>query len=62
MGGGQAGGGEHGSAEREWESEDGVFPLNHFQGDAEIAKQRHGKIVRQFSVLGSQSSDLAKVT
>src|SRR5258708_38014837 len=47
MGSGQGGGGEHGSAEREWESEDGVFPLDHFQGRAEIAQEGHGKIVRQ---------------
>jgi len=30
MRGGEAGGGEHGSAESERESEDGVLPLDHF--------------------------------
>jgi len=49
MGGGKAGGGEHSSAEREGESEDGVFPLDHFEGDAKVAKQGHGKIVEQDS-------------
>jgi len=47
MGSGKAGGGEHGSAKREWEREDGVLPLDHFQGDAKVAEKGHGKIVRQ---------------
>ena len=47
MSSGQAGGGEHGSAERERESEDRMFPLDHFQGSAEIAQEGHRKIVRQ---------------
>jgi len=42
MSGGKARGGEHGSAEREWESEDGVLPLDHFKGDAEVVKNGHG--------------------
>jgi hypothetical protein len=42
MGGGKAGGGKHGSAESEGESEDGVLPLNHFERDAEIVKDGHG--------------------
>src|ERR1022692_3525782 len=47
--GGKAGGGEHGSAESEGESEDGVLPLDHFQGDAEVVEDVHRKIVRQES-------------
>ena len=42
----QAGGGKHGSAESEWESEDGVLPLNHFKGNVKVVKNRHRKIVR----------------
>ena len=55
MGSGKAGGGEHRSAKRERESEDGVLPLDHFQSDAEAMEDGHGKIVKQngcqFSVL-----------
>jgi hypothetical protein len=47
MGRGKAGGGEQGSAKREWESEDGMLPLDHFEGDVEITEEGHGKIVRQ---------------
>ncbi len=47
MGAGQTGGGEHGSAKRERESEDGMLPLDHFEGDAEVAEEGHGKILRQ---------------
>jgi hypothetical protein len=50
MNGGKAGGGEHGSAESERESEDGVLPLDHLEGDAEVVEDRHGSRV---SVLGS---------
>ena len=49
MGGGKAGGGEHGSAESERESEDGVLPLDHFEGNAKVVKDGHGKIVKQNS-------------
>ena len=49
MGGGKARGGEHGSAESERESEDGVLPLDHFEGDAEVVEDGHGKIVKQDS-------------
>ena len=49
MGGGKAGGGEHGSAEGEGEGEDGVLPLDHFEGDAEVVEDGHGKIVKQNS-------------
>ena len=41
VGGGKAGSGEHGSAEGEWESEDGVLPFDHFKGDAEVAEDGH---------------------
>ena len=41
MGSGNAGGGEHGSAKREWESEDGVLPLDHLEGDVEVAEDGH---------------------
>jgi hypothetical protein len=51
MGGGKAGSGEHGSAESEGESEDGVLPLNHFESDAEIVKDGHGTIVEQGRVV-----------
>jgi hypothetical protein len=50
MGGGKSGGGEHGSAESEWESEDGVLPLDHFEGDAEVVEDGHASRV---SVLSS---------
>ena len=49
MGGGKAGGGQHGSAESERESEDGVLPLDHFQRYAEVVEDGHGKIVKQNS-------------
>ena len=42
--------GEHGSAESERESEDGVLPLDHFEDDAEVVEDGHGSRV---SVLGS---------
>ena len=45
--GGQAGSGEHGSAESERESEDGVLPLDHFERNAQVAQDGHRKIVRQ---------------
>jgi hypothetical protein len=54
MGGGKAGGGEHGSAKSEGESEDGMLPLDHFQGDAEVVEDGHGKIVEQWSVVSVQ--------
>jgi len=38
---GQSGGGEHGSAESERESEDGVLPLDHFEGDAQVVEDGH---------------------
>lgn len=41
MPGRKAGGGEHGSAESEWESEDGVLPFDHLEGDAKVAKDEH---------------------
>jgi len=44
---GKAGSGEHGSAEREWESEDGVLPLDHLERDAEVVENGHREIVRQ---------------
>jgi len=50
MRGGKSGGGEHGSAESEWESEDGVLPLDHFEGDAEVVEDGHASRV---SVLSS---------
>ncbi len=59
---GQAGGGQHSSAEGERESEDGVLPLDHFEGDAEVVEDGHGSRVSvlssQFSVLSSQLSVL----
>ena len=51
MGSGKAGGGEHGSAKREREREDGVLPLDHFQGDAQVAQDGHESIVMQVSGL-----------
>ena len=45
MAGGKAGGGEHGSAQSEWESEDGVLPLDHFERDAEVVEDGHGSRV-----------------
>jgi hypothetical protein len=50
MRGGKSGGGEHGSAESEWESEDGVLPLDHFEGDPEVVEDGHASRV---SVLSS---------
>ena len=47
MHGGKTGGGEHGSAESEWESEDGVLPLNHLEGDTEVAENGHEEIVTE---------------
>ena len=44
---GKSRGGEHGSAESEWESEDGVLPLDHFKRYAKIAENRHEKIVTE---------------
>ena len=41
MSGGKAGSGEHGSAERERESEDGVLPLDHLQRDAQVVQDGH---------------------
>jgi hypothetical protein len=32
-----------------------MLPLDHFEGDAEIVEDGHGKIVKQFSVLSSQN-------
>ena len=49
MGGGKTGGGKHGPAEREGESEDGVLPLDHFERDAEIVEEGHETIVRHKS-------------
>ena len=43
----KAGSGEHGSAESERESEDGVLPLDHFERNAQVAQDGHRKIVRQ---------------
>ena len=45
MGSGKAGGGEHGSAQSEGESEDRVLPLDHFEGYAEVVENGHRKIV-----------------
>ena len=53
MSGGKAGSGEHGSAERERESEDGVLPLDHLQGDAKVAEDGHREIVRQMRLADS---------
>ncbi len=50
MGCGKAGGGEHGSTESEWEREDGVLPLDHFESDAKVAEDGHGSIVKQLAV------------
>jgi hypothetical protein len=61
MGAGKAGGGEHGSAESEGESEDGVLPLDHFESHAEVAKERHGTIVEQVSVVGRRSHALPEI-
>jgi len=49
MGGGKSGSGQHGSAESERESEDGVLPLNHFQSDAEVVEDGHGSRVSVIS-------------
>lgn len=57
MDSGKAGGGEHGSAEREGESEDRMLPLDHLESDAEIVEDGHRKIVRQLSVLGPQNAE-----
>jgi len=59
MAGGKAGGGEHGSAESEGERKDGVLPLDHFEGHAEVAEKGHRRIVRQqggWTVVSSQLS------
>jgi len=69
---GQSGGGEHGSAESERESEDGVLPLDHFEGDAQVVEDGHREIVKQnscrlpvassqFSVLSSQFSEWTRL-
>src|ERR1700733_11284571 len=50
MSAGKAGGGGHGSAERERESEDGMLPLDHFKRDAQVVENGHRKIVRHFVV------------
>ena len=47
MSAGKAGSGEHGPAESEGESEDGMLPLDHFERDAQVVKNGHRKIVRQ---------------
>ncbi|HZZ14970.1 MAG TPA: hypothetical protein VFE08_03310, partial [Candidatus Sulfotelmatobacter sp.] len=47
MGIGQAGGGKHCSAKREWEGKDGVLPLDHLKRHTEVAEEGHWKIVRQ---------------
>jgi hypothetical protein len=61
MRGGQARGGEHGSAESEGESEDGVLPLDHFEGDAEIVENGHGSNVSVVSpVVSGQWSVVRK--
>src|SRR5258708_29933821 len=39
--GGNARGCEHGPAKREWESEDGVLPLDHVERHAQIAEEGH---------------------
>ena len=41
MRGGEAGSGEHGSAECKRESEDGVLPLDHFKSDTEVVQDGH---------------------
>lgn len=47
--------GEHGPAQRKWESENRVLPFDHFQRDAEGVKNTHRKIVRQeWNSLSSQ--------
>src|SRR5450631_4859265 len=38
---------EHRSAERKWEREDGVLPLDHLQRYAQIVQYGHGSIVMQ---------------
>ena len=49
MRGGKAGGGEHGSAESERKSEDGVLPLDHFERDTQVVKDGHREIVTENS-------------
>ena len=56
MGGGKSGSGQHGSTERERESEDGMLPLDHFKGDAQVVEDGHGKIVKQKAVASSRFS------
>jgi hypothetical protein len=46
MGGGKAGGGQHGSAQSERKSKNGMLPLDHVQSESEAAKKGHEKIVR----------------
>ena len=41
MTGGKARSGEHSSAESEWESEDGVLPLDHLKRHAKIVSDSH---------------------
>jgi hypothetical protein len=48
--------GQHRSAKSEWESEDRVLPLNHFQRDAQVAEDGHEEIVASRS-LSSQFSE-----
>src|SRR5271169_3106927 len=50
MGGGEAGSGQHGSADSKRESEDGVLPLNHVEGYAEVAEDGHGNNVSVLSL------------
>jgi hypothetical protein len=38
---GKARSGQHGSAEREWQREDGVLPLDHLQGNAQVVENWH---------------------
>ena len=54
---GKAGSGEHGSAESERESEDGVLPLDHFERNAQVAQDGHRKFVRQGRRFSSQNPE-----
>ncbi len=57
MNGRQSPGREHGAAEREWQREHGVLPLDHLQRHAQVVKDRHATIVKQ-GLIGSPVSAL----
>src|SRR5208282_5202694 len=49
---------QHGSAEREWEREDRVLPLDHLQRDLKISEQAHEPIVKQSCSAGVPAGPL----